>query len=162
MCFPKRTLCRSTQDNVLFLHRTMCRFQTRPRVASTQDNVSFPNRTMCRVQTGQCVVSKQDNVSCPNTTMCVFQTGQCVFPKQDNVCFPNRTMYAPQTGKSKDGSDFDDFLTKTIGAPSKKIDHAETTAPKRPESISRPGQWRQAELISRPGGVNKPSRPGVN
>ena len=38
----------------------------------------------------------------------------------------------PKQEKSKDGSDFDDFLTKTIGAPSKKIDHAETTAPKRP------------------------------
>ena len=38
----------------------------------------------------------------------------------------------PKQEKRKDGSDFDDFLTKTIGAPSKKIDHAETTAPKRP------------------------------
>ena len=38
----------------------------------------------------------------------------------------------PKQEKSKDGSDFDDFLTKAIGAPSKKIDHAETTAPKRP------------------------------
>ena len=139
-------------------------------MVSTKDNVWFPQRTMCGCHTGQCVVSTQDNVSIPNRTMCRVQTRQCVLSKQDNVCFPNKTMCASQTGqcmlpkqeKSKDGSDFDDFLTKTIGAPSKKIDHAETTAPKRPESISRPGQWRQAELISRPGGVNKPARPGVN
>ena len=67
-----------------------------------------------------------------------------------------------QLKNREDGSDFDDFLTQTIGAPSKTIDRADTTAPKRPESIRRPGQWRPAELISRPGGVNKPARPGVN
>ena len=140
----------------------MCSFQTGQCVFSNEYNVFCPERTICRFQTRQCVVSKQDNVSCPNR--------QCVLSKQDNACFPNKTMCASQKGqcmlpnqeKSKDGSDFDDFLTKAIGAPSKKIDHAETTAPKRPESISRPGQWRQAELISRPGGVNKPARPGVN
>ena len=99
-----------------------------------------PGKTMNGSQTGQCVVPKQDSAWFPNRTMRGSQSGQCVLPKQDNVCFPNKTMCASQTGqcilpeqeKSKDGSDFDDFLTKTIGAPSKKIDHAETTAPKRP------------------------------
>ena len=125
---------------MLFPQRIMSRFQRRQCVVSTEDNVWFPQRTMCGCHTGQCVVSTQDNVSFPNRTMCRVQTRQCVFSKQDNVCFPNKTMCASQTGqcmlpkqeKSKDGSDFDDFLTKTIGAPSKKIDHAETTAPKRP------------------------------
>ena len=75
-------------------------------MVATQDNVWFPLRTMCRLQTGQCVVSKQDNVCFPNRTMCAVQQRQCVVPKQEN---------------REDASDFDDFLTKTIGAASKKI-----------------------------------------
>ena len=49
---------------------------------------------------------RQDNVWFPNKTMCGSQTGQCAVPKHEN---------------REDGSDFDDFLTKTIGAPTKKI-----------------------------------------
>ena len=93
-------------------------------MVSTKDNVWLPHRTMCGFHTGQCVVSKQDNVSCPNKTMCASQAGQCMLPKQE---------------KSKDGSDFDDFLTKTIGAPSKKIDHAETSGVNKPAGAMEAG-----------------------
>ena len=116
MSFPKRTVRRvqggqcvvSTKDNVSFPKKTMCRFHRGQCVVSTKDNVWLPHRTMCGFHTGQCVVSKQDNVSCPSKTMCASQTGQCMLPKQE---------------KSKDGSDFHDFLTKTIAAPSKQISH---------------------------------------
>ena len=95
----------SKQENVCFRNTRMCAFQTRECVLSKQENLCSPDKRMCAFQTGQCVLSKQDNVCFPNRTMCGFQQGQCVVPKHEN---------------REDASDFDDFLTKTIGAASKK------------------------------------------
>ena len=86
---------------------------------------TFVQLTFHVFQAGHVLCSKQDIFCIPSRTFLVFQSGHFLCSKQDISCVPGRTFRVFHAGQSlcskrkwlknrEDGSDFDDFLRKSI------------------------------------------------
>ena len=96
-------------------------------VCSKQHMSCVPSRTCPVFQAGHVLCSKQDMSCVPSKTCPVLQAGHVLCSKQDISSVPSKTCPVFQAGQSEcskrkwlknreDGSDFDDFLTKSIAS----------------------------------------------